>query len=358
MLLVALLDPPYGFDESLADKLYTLSRLTGDEQQSPQSRQANVWVSFLSLARTIIKKIDFKLLLVGRRPHSAYLFDIIRAKPTVIYCDGYHEKCLKMAEYLYPDYSESDLLEIFQELYYSTPDTSNMLNNATHIKACWWSFKHARENWFWSERHKNYVSNLFPEMSGSFKSVYPLVDTSLFRPGKGEKEPTILFTTMQPLQTKGFDVLVKAFKMLPGNVKLKLVVERVDLLSRDMLEGLGERVTVMTKVPKRLMPDIYRSCMVNCRVSRDDNTPLSILESMACSLPVVVSPQVANSLPIIEEGVTGFVVDPSSHEELARKLNFLIRDSKRRIWMGKECRKRALRYSIERNIREVFRLIS
>jgi glycosyltransferase involved in cell wall biosynthesis len=66
--------------------------------------------------------------------------------------------------------------------------------------------------------------------------------------------------------------------------------------------------------------------------------PLTVLEGMACGLPVVAS-TVGGNPEIVSDGVTGFLVPPGDVHALATRLNDLLADSALRQRMGSEARR-------------------
>jgi glycosyltransferase involved in cell wall biosynthesis len=81
------------------------------------------------------------------------------------------------------------------------------------------------------------------------------------------------------------------------------------------------------------------------------------LEAMQFSLPVIATNEGAIS-EIIDDGKTGFIVDKNSPQQIADKIEFLIKNPEKRIKMGKEGRKKFLEnYTIdkfEENMIKVF----
>lgn len=82
-----------------------------------------------------------------------------------------------------------------------------------------------------------------------------------------------------------------------------------------------------------------------------------ILEAMQFELPVIATDE--GAIPeIIDDGVTGFIVDKNAPEQIAEKLEFLINNPEKRIEMGKAGRKKFLeKYTIEifeENMKNVF----
>jgi spore coat protein SA len=67
------------------------------------------------------------------------------------------------------------------------------------------------------------------------------------------------------------------------------------------------------------------------------------VEAMACGLPVVAT-RAGGMKEIIEDGVTGFLVDPERlHEEMLVRLLVLLKDETLRVTMGARSRERVER---------------
>ena len=103
----------------------------------------------------------------------------------------------------------------------------------------------------------------------------------------------------------------------------------------------------MGAVTKDEMVTLYHEVWVNCRTSREESSPVSILESMTCAVPQITSPRVAEQIPLLEDGKTGFIVDPDDKRGLIRALQRLWGDRELRDRMGAEARERACSYSLE-----------
>ena len=103
-------------------------------------------------------------------------------------------------------------------------------------------------------------------------------------------------------------------------------------------------------VKKPEMIDLYHRVWLNCRTSREESSPLSILEAMSCEVPQVTSPVVAEQIPLLEDGKTGFIVDPDDTDRIAHCIRQLLDDQEMRDEMGAECRRRALTYSLGNRI--------
>jgi molybdenum cofactor biosynthesis enzyme MoaA len=171
-----------------------------------------------------------------------------------------------------------------------------------------------------------------------------------FYPTDVKIRPWVLFTTAMPvLKEKGLLPLTKALEKLPKEIKLLVLGWEPEELP-DYARKLGNRL-IAKKVSRNEMAKYYSMCSVYCRLSRYDSFPVSVLESMACGTPVVVSPFVARNMKIIKDGVNGYVVDINDSDRLAKRIKDLVFNSRNREKMSESCRKTAKKLSISKNAR-------
>lgn len=85
--------------------------------------------------------------------------------------------------------------------------------------------------------------------------------------------------------------------------------------------------------------------------SRYEGLPMVLLEAISCGLPAVSYACHCGPRDIIEDGVTGFLVDPGDEKTFVEKLALLIEDEERRREMGKAAYESADRFSRERVMR-------
>jgi glycosyltransferase involved in cell wall biosynthesis len=76
--------------------------------------------------------------------------------------------------------------------------------------------------------------------------------------------------------------------------------------------------------------------------SRGEGTPLSILDAMNYSLPVISTNVWGIPSEVIDKK-TGYLIEKDNVDQLKNNLNILIRDDKKRIRMGKEGRKHLIK---------------
>lgn len=89
--------------------------------------------------------------------------------------------------------------------------------------------------------------------------------------------------------------------------------------------GLGEAVTFAGRLDPEAMAAVYRNCDIALNPSRVDNMPNSVLEALACGLPVV-STNVGGVPYIVRDNETALLVPPASPEKMAEAILLLMED--------------------------------
>jgi len=134
---------------------------------------------------------------------------------------------------------------------------------------------------------------------------------------------------------------------------LEQIADRMDLLLVTAGSG-GARIG--TSLPyvdlgevrnERLLSLAYSAADVAAVPSQQENFPLTVLEALACGVPVVGS-AVGGIREIVRDGVTGLLVPPDDAAALASATEELLRDVARRARMGAACRQLVLaEYSLD-----------
>jgi glycosyltransferase involved in cell wall biosynthesis len=201
-------------------------------------------------------------------------------------------------------------------------------------------------------------------------SVVPCgVNLNLFTPGgptapRGERHRIVSVGRFVP--RKGFDIVVRALPALPHS---ELVIvggpersqldsdpEAVRLLALAESLGVADRVQLYGSVAREDMPAILRSADVVACTPWYEPFGIVPLEAMACGVPVVAS-AVGGMLDTVVHDVTGRLVKPKSHTEVADAINQLMRDDFLRQSLGAAGRDRTrARYSWDRIAADTFRI--
>lgn len=141
---------------------------------------------------------------------------------------------------------------------------------------------------------------------------------------------TIIGTLARLHPDKGIDILIKGFalslKVLPGRLRLIIVGGGPeDEMLKGLSKGLGiEEYVIFTgfqaDVKKWLsLLDIF------CLTSREEGLPQSILEAMSLGKPVIAA-NVGGVNEIIENNVSGLLIEPNNPQAFCDALIFLFRN--------------------------------
>ncbi len=76
---------------------------------------------------------------------------------------------------------------------------------------------------------------------------------------------------------------------------------------------------------------IYNDYSLFVMTSRYEGFPMSLIEAMACQLPMVSFDIATGPNEIIQDGVNGYLVEPFNINEMVEKINVLIQDENKRL---------------------------
>jgi phosphatidylinositol alpha-1,6-mannosyltransferase len=187
--------------------------------------------------------------------------------------------------------------------------------------------------------------------------VPPGVDTARFRPlaaadraaararfGLDPHRPLVLGVS-RLVPRKGFDVVIDAVATLPG-VQLALAGAGRD---RARLERrAGGRAVFLGRVDDGDLPALYGCADVFAMCCRDrwagleaEGFGIVFLEAAACGVPAVAG-RSGGAHEAVDDGVTGFVVEPRDVAAVRDAIAALLGDDARRGTMGAAARRRAV----------------
>lgn len=180
--------------------------------------------------------------------------------------------------------------------------------------------------------------------------VYNGVDTNVFCPSKTEKEnsQTTFVSTGTLYHIKNHELLINAFSILhkewpdtllriigDGELREQLnkQVDELGLTNSVIFEGNQSDI-----VPYLRLSDVY------CCTSKVEGLPISVLEAMACGLPIISTPA-GGVVDIVKDGENGFIVN-SNDKIIAKKMNELAKNKSLIKNMGKKSRELVMKYDI------------
>lgn len=110
--------------------------------------------------------------------------------------------------------------------------------------------------------------------------------------------------------------------------------------------GLDANVELLGQLSGRDLVDEYTRCSVFALPSGQETSPLAIAEAMAVGRPIVATR--AGGIPyLVDDDVTGHVVEIGDVTALAARLEALLSDSDRRAAMGAAARQKAASFRVE-----------
>jgi len=175
------------------------------------------------------------------------------------------------------------------------------------------------------------------------------VDAEEFSPAEpGGREPGLLLCVSRLIERKGVQHLVAAFpEVLRRDPSARLtIVGSGDLEGalRDQVRQLGcqEKISFAGEIEHAALPEFYRRAQVFVQPSYSEGMSNTVLEAMACGLPVVVSAEGGRQELC---GANAAMVSFGDHHALGRILAELLGRPERLAAMGAESRSIAEGYS-------------
>ncbi len=304
------------------------------------------YVTYCNLLRGLVSHFHHASILIAHRSQTLLLFDLIKGRHAITYCDGFVDGAFNIARDGISS-AAPGLGSILDELYfllacndgYLKSLYSNPMSNRLLFAAGYQALTEVVENWFWGKEQMARFVESMPEQEKSSRLVLPFLNGGMFVRESVERSSRFLFTTtMHNIDKKGLPELLSAMKKAT-HVEVDCIVRQPHHLP-PIPSSIAPRLH-LANASKPEMIRLYHRAWCNVRVSREESSPLSILESMLCEVPQIVSPAVAEQIPQIEDGKTGYVVDPDDIATLAERMTQVMACRKLRDRLGKEARIRA-----------------
>lgn len=157
------------------------------------------------------------------------------------------------------------------------------------------------------------------------------VDTDVFHPLNLPKEPKTLLFVGRIAPEKNLDALLEAIR--PLDVKVRLIGEgRLRPALQEKYADLGERLVWEGGVPNSELPEYINRAQVFILPSLYEGHPKSLIEAMACAVPVIGcdSPGIRS---IIRDGYNGFLCD-TDPESIRNAILKVLSDKKLAVKTG------------------------
>ena len=175
------------------------------------------------------------------------------------------------------------------------------------------------------------------------------VDLTHFTPGAVEKPADAPFTILstrawEPLY--GVEVIARAFAQASqAHPELQLVMTGHGSLAsrlRQIFEraGVSEKVLFPGHIRQADLPRYYRSADLYVSASHSDGSSISLLEAMACGIPVLVS-AIPGNCEWVQEGVQGWLFPDGDAQALAQAISHAAENRPALAGLGKAARSQA-----------------
>jgi glycosyltransferase involved in cell wall biosynthesis len=175
------------------------------------------------------------------------------------------------------------------------------------------------------------------------------------RDGSEVSDPALVLSVGRAVEKKGYDVLLKALALLPGDLNWRFThigggdgLAKLKALAETL--GITDRITWKGALAQEDVLAHYRQADVfalACRVAADgdrDGLPNVLVEASSQRL-VCLSTNISGVPELLEDGENGLVVPPENPQALAATLELAIRDPALRHRLGE---------AAERRVREHF----
>ncbi len=179
----------------------------------------------------------------------------------------------------------------------------------------------------------------------------PNNDTSKIRTKYNLGDSPVVLFQGQVRPRKGPQVLLEAIpEVVKGFPEVKFLFVGPDyqmtdqLLARASELGIRENVIFTGPVPWSDLPLFFAACdiFIFPTCTPIECLGLSMIQAMASEKPLIAS-RIDGIPEVIDNNVTGFLVEPGSSVELSEKINRLLSDTDLRLRMGGAARERAVR---------------
>ncbi|MCU1453441.1 MAG: putative glycosyltransferase [Acidimicrobiales bacterium] len=143
-------------------------------------------------------------------------------------------------------------------------------------------------------------------------------------PGR-EGEARHLFTASRLDGPKRLDLLIEAYRRVPGHLPLLIAGTGPEEPRLRTLAAGDERVQLLGFVPDGALLDLYADALAVPFVPLDEDLGLVTLEAFGCATPVVTCRDSGGPTELVVDGVTGLLAEPTP-ESLGKALTRLVRD--------------------------------
>ncbi len=159
---------------------------------------------------------------------------------------------------------------------------------------------------------------------------------------------------------KGFDLLIEAWSKVKNRDGWKLRIigaGKHERIIRNQIAELGLKDSIEVVPPTKDMISEYLNSSIYAMSSRYEGLPLVLIEAMSLGLPIVSFDCERGPSDIVEDGVTGYLVETFDVDKFAERLQTLISDKDLREKFSKTSIEHSSKFAIDEIITRWEKLI-
>ena len=181
-----------------------------------------------------------------------------------------------------------------------------------------------------------YLKKVFAARGETVSVIPNIIDTGFFHPVREQPQHDgFVFAVTRNLETiYGIDTALRALAALPASLEARLAIagsgpaeESLRALAKEL--GVVDRVAFLGRLERDAVVSLYHESDAMLNPTTVDNMPNSLLEAMACGLPVV-STGVGGVPFVVTEGRSALLVPANDPEQMASAMRRLIEDAQLR----------------------------
>lgn len=169
------------------------------------------------------------------------------------------------------------------------------------------------------------------------------IDVDKFTPKSNVNDNFVIGTVKSLEKVYGIDYLLEAFsifhKKFP-NSECHIYGEGSlleELKSLALRLGIEKSVKFKGYVNHDFVPEVLSGFDVFCALSREESFGVAVLEASSCEIPVIVN-NIGGLKEVVEDGVTGYILDATDSSQVADKMLFLANGKEERKKLGEKGR--------------------
>ena len=190
------------------------------------------------------------------------------------------------------------------------------------------------------------------------KVVYNTFDSENFRPDfSGPKD--IILSAGRLVPWKGFPMLIDLIGELPAEIKLVIAgsgPEEQSLKFQVENLELNERVILAGQLAKKELAEYFRRARIFVLNTQYEGLPHSVLEAMACGVPVITT-NIGGNSEVIKDGFNGFLVPYNDKGTFKKTILTLWNDENLRKKFTANSLEGLKNFSLEKMISEIAEIL-